>query len=326
MFISLSMQAALTIFRALADPTRLRMLLLVRAMELSVGELAAVLRQSQPRVSRHVKILADAGLLRRYKEGAWVFVRVGDSAISTPALEAIDALCAGSGNFLAADLVRLAEVRNERVAAANAYFAAHAEQWDGIRSLHVAESEVEAAMVAALAGAPVGRLLDIGTGTGRIIELFGAAATSAVGIDRSPDMLRLARGKLEAAGLRGCEVRQADMYALPRPAGSADTVVLHQVLHFADAPAQAIAEGARVLSPGGRLLVVDFARHDHEELRAQHAHVRLGFDDAQVSGWMRTAKLEPQVVAHLRGGELTVTLWLGTRTTDTRAGKQRKAA
>lgn len=320
------MQSALTIFRALADPSRLRMLLLVRAMELSVGELAAVLRQSQPRVSRHVKILADAGLLRRYKEGAWVFVRIGDTAISAPALAAIDALCVGSGDFLAADLARLAEVRDERVAAANAYFAAHAEHWDGIRSLHVAESEVESAMVAALAGAPVGRLLDIGTGTGRIIELFGASASSAVGIDRSPDMLRLARGKLEAAGLPGCEVRQADMYALPRADGSADTVVLHQVLHFADAPAQAIAEAARVLAPAGRLLVVDFARHDHEELRARHAHVRLGFDDSQVSNWMRAAKLEPRVVEHLRGGELTVTLWLGTRVAGNSAGQQRRKA
>jgi ArsR family transcriptional regulator len=295
-------------------------------MELSVGELAAVLRQSQPRVSRHVKILADAGLLRRYKEGAWVFVRVGDDAVSAPALAAIDALCGGSGDFLAADLARLAEVRAERVAAANAYFAAHAEQWDGIRSLHVAESEVEAAMVAALDGAPVGRLLDIGTGTGRIIELFGATASNAVGIDRSPDMLRLARGKLEAAGLSGCEVRQADMYALPRANGTADTVVLHQVLHFADAPAQAIAEAARVLAPGGRLLVVDFARHDHEELRARHAHARLGFDDGQVSGWMRGAGLDARVVDHLRGGLLTVTLWLGTRTSDNRSGQQRKAA
>jgi ubiquinone/menaquinone biosynthesis C-methylase UbiE len=318
------MQSALTIFRALADPTRLRMLLLVRAMELSVGELAAVLRQSQPRVSRHVKILADAGLLRRYKEGAWVFVRVGDMDISAPALAAIDALCGPSNDLLDADLVRLAEVRAERVAAANAYFAAHAEHWDGIRSLHVAESEVEAAMVAALDAAPVGRLLDIGTGTGRIIELFGQSAVSAVGIDRSPDMLRLARGKLEAAGLAACEVRQADMYALPRPDQSADTVVLHQVLHFADAPALAIGEAARVLAPGGRLLVVDFARHDHEELRARHAHARLGFDDTQVSGWMRAAGLEAKVVDHLRGGQLTVTLWLGTRGAGT--GQQRKAA
>jgi len=310
------MQTALAIFRALADPTRLRMLLLVRAMELSVGELAAVLRQSQPRVSRHVRILADAGLLRRYKEGAWVFVRLGDAALTAPVCAALDALMVGDGSVAAADRARLTEVRAERVAAANAYFAAHADQWDDIRSLHIAEDVVEAAMQAALGVRPVGRLLDIGTGTGRIIELFGTRAASAVGIDRSPDMLRLARGKLEAAGLADCEVRQADMYALPRPDGSADTVVLHQVLHYAQTPALAVAEAARVLSPGGRLLIVDFAPHAREELRARHAHARLGFEDAQVCDWMAAAGLAPRVVEHLRGGEtqaLTVTLWLGER-------------
>lgn len=309
---SLFMEPTLIMLRALADPTRLRVLLLVRRMELAVGELAQVLRQSQPRVSRHIKILADAGLIRRHKEGAWVFVRIGDSPHVEPVLRMLDALLP-SEESIAADLAQLAAVRAERVAAANAYFAAHAESWDDIRSLHVAESEVEAAVVAALAGRPVGSLLDIGTGTGRMIELLGAFASTAVGIDRSPEMLRLARGKLEAAGLSGAEVRQADMYALPRADGCTDTVVLHQVLHFADAPAAAIAEAARVLVPGGRLLVVDFAPHNHEELRARHAHVRLGFEDGQVAEWMAEAGLACRSVRHLRGGPLTVTLWLGER-------------
>jgi len=323
------MEPALAIFRALADPTRLRMLLLVRAMELSVGELAAVLRQSQPRVSRHVRILADAGLLRRSKEGAWVFVRLGEAALTAPVLAAIDALVAQTATDVAdSDAARLAQVRAERVAAANAYFAAHAEQWDDIRSLHIAEERVEVAMTAALAAVPVGHLLDIGTGTGRIIELFGPHATSAIGIDRSPDMLRLARGKLEAAGLSACEVRQADMYALPRPDGSADTVVLHQVLHFAQTPELAVAEAARVLAPGGRLLIVDFARHAREELRARHAHARLGFDDAQVCDWLTAAGLVPQVVTHLGAADsdaLTVTLWLGTRAPRSRTAQKEAA-
>ncbi|MGL4543895.1 MAG: ArsR/SmtB family transcription factor, partial [Polymorphobacter sp.] len=284
-------------------------------MELSVGELAAVLQQSQPRVSRHVRILADAGLLRRFKEGAWVFVRLGDAALTAPVLALIETLCGGDTVTFGADRARLVEVRAERVAAATAYFAAHAEQWDDIRSLHVADDRVEAVMLAALADQPIGRLLDIGTGTGRIIELFGPHADGAIGIDRSPDMLRLARGKLEAAGLSACEVRQADMFALPRPDGSADTVVLHQVLHFAENPGAAIAEAARVLAPGGRLLVVDFARHAREELRARHAHARLGFDDAQVCDWLALNGLATQVVDHLGGGDgsLTVTLWLGQR-------------
>ena len=306
------MKTALAIFRALADPTRLRMLALVHRMELSVGELAHVLRQSQPRVSRHVKILADAGLIERHKEGAWVFVRLGDAARVGPVLAALDAWGAGE-SIAETDLARLAAVRAERVAAAEAYFAAHADAWDRIRSLHVADAEVEAAIVRALGGRIVGDLLDVGTGTGRMIELLGPRASHAIGIDRSPEMLRIARAKIEAAGLAHCQVRQADMYALPQPDGSADTVVLHQVLHFAHEPAEAIAEAARVLAPGGRLLIIDFAPHDREELRTAEAHARLGFEDSAVLGWIGAAGLQARVVEHLTGGELTVTLWLGER-------------
>lgn len=313
------MPGALAIFRALADPTRLRMLALVRRMELSVGELAHVLRQSQPRVSRHVKILVDAGLLERHKEGAWVFVRLGKEATVGPVLAAIDALAKAEDATTMADLARLAAVRAERVAAAEAYFSAHAEAWDDIRSLHVSDAEVEAAIMRALCDRPLGTILDIGTGTGRMIELLGPAANEAVGIDRSPEMLRVARGKIEAAGLQHCQVRQADMYALPQRDASADTVVLHQVLHFAHEPADAVAEAARVLAPGGRLLIVDFAPHDREELRQRYAHARLGFEDAQVIGWMEQAGLKARVVDHLTGGPLTVTLWIGERAGAARA-------
>ncbi len=309
------MQTALPVFRALADPTRVRILLLVRRMELAVGELAQVLGQSQPRVSRHVRILADAGLVRRTKEGAWVFVRLGDAGVCGPALAALDGWNEGEA---AADIAALAAVRAERDASATAYFEAQAATWDRVRSLHIAESEVEAAVVAALGGRNLGTLLDIGTGTGRMIELLGSRASAATGLDRSPEMLRLARGRIEAAGLGHAEIRHGDMFALPQRSASVDTVVLHQVLHFADAPADAIAEAARVLAPGGRLLVADFAPHDREELRARHAHMRLGFDDPQVSGWMRASGLDARVVAHLCAPEgieqpLTVTLWLGER-------------
>lgn len=304
------MQKALNIFRALADPTRLRILSLVRRMELSVGELAQVLRQSQPRVSRHVKILAESGLLERYKEGAWVFLRAGRGDVAAPAFAALDGW---SIDASAADVERLAAVRAERVAAAEEYFAAHADEWDRLRTLHVADAEVEAAIGRVLGDRPVGRLLDIGTGTGRMIELLGPAANDSLGIDRSVDMLRIARAKIEAAGLSHAQVRQADMYALPVGDGGADTVILHQVLHYAHEPAQAIAEAARVLAPGGRLLIVDFAPHNREELREQHAHVRLGFEDELVCGWLASAGLEARVADRLTGGPLTVTLWIGER-------------
>ncbi len=304
------MTDALRTFRALADPTRLRILMLVRRMELSIGELAQVLRQSQPRVSRHVKILADAGLIDRHKEGAWVFLRGGRGMEAQPAFAALDAWQIEPAS---SDVERLAAVRAERATAAEEYFAAHADEWDSIRSLHVADTEVEAAIQRVLGDRSIGTLIDIGTGTGRMIELLGPVAEGSLGIDRSVDMLRVARAKIEAAGLRQAQVRHADMYALPVDDHCADTVVLHQVLHFAQDPAAAIAEAARVLAPGGRLLIVDFASHDREELRQLHAHMRLGFDDAQVCHWLGESGLSSRVVDRLSGGPLTVTLWIGER-------------
>ena len=303
------------IFRALADPTRLRILALLRAMELSVGELAQVLGQSQPRVSRHVKILIDGGLAQRRKEGSWAFLSLAERARTEPLFAMLDrwAELDGEAPSTEADAARLAAVRADRTAAAERYFAAHAKDWDEIRSLHIAESEVEAAIARALADRPIGRLVDIGTGTGRMIALFGRHAGHAVGVDRSPEMLRLARVKLAEAELGAAELRQGDMYALPLAAGSADTVIIHQVLHFAHQPAAAVAEAARLLAPGGRLLVVDFAAHEREELRDRDAHARLGFSDETMLHYLDSAGLEPRVVEHLEGGELTVTIWTGER-------------
>ena len=219
----------------------------------------------------------------------------------------------GENPWMTADAARLAAVRADRAAAAERYFSSHAENWDALRSLHVAESEVEAAIARALGDKPVGALIDIGTGTGRMLELFGRAARRALGVDRSPEMLRLARVKLAQAGIQSAELRQGDMYALPIASGSADTVILHQVLHYAQQPAAAVAEAARLLRAGGRLLIVDFAPHDIEELRLRDAHARLGFADEAVVKWMEEAGLDASVVDRLEGGDLTVTIWLGER-------------
>lgn len=314
------MSVSLDIFRALADPTRLRIIALLRKMELSVGELAQVLGQSQPRVSRHVKILCDAGLALRRKEGSWAFLAPGAPHRVDPLFRALDLWQAddGESRWIFADAARLAAVHADRAAAAERYFAAHAVQWDAIRSLHVAESEVEAAMASALAEAPIGRLVDVGTGTGRMIELFGHAALSATGIDRSPEMLRLARVKLSGLDLGSWELRQGDLAALPVPDACADTVILHQVLHFIPAPEGAIAELSRILSHNGRLLIVDFAPHDREELRDRDAHARLGFSDEQVAGWFSAAGLECDLVENLKGGTLTVKLWRARRRPEAR--------
>lgn len=309
-------------FQALADPTRLRIVALLRLMELSVGELAQVLGQSQPRVSRHLKILADAGVLERRKEGSWVFLTLASAERLEPMFALIDRWSDESTQTLfASDIARTDAIRAERAEAATRYFTAHADVWDKIRSLHVAESEVERSIDRALGNRSLGRLVDIGTGTGRMIELFGPRSTEAIGIDRSSEMLRLARVKLQAAGIPS-SLRQGDMYALPLQDESADNIIIHQVLHYAHSPASAIAEAARVLAPGGTLLVVDFAAHDREELRASDAHIRLGFEDEVMAGWFAAAGLEVDQVEHLRGGELTVTLWRGVKA----AVSQRRAA
>jgi ArsR family transcriptional regulator len=297
------------LFQALADPTRLRIVALVRELEMSVGELAQLLGQSQPRVSRHVKILVDAGMLVRRKEGSWVFLTIANAELAA-ALFALTELAADgeAAAALGADKARLAAVRRDRADAAERYFAANAHVWDEIRSLHVAESEVEQAIARVLGAGPLGRMVDIGTGTGRMIELFGPSTEQAIGVDKSSEMLRFARAKLEAVAV-SASLRQGDMYALPLDDGSADLVLLHQVLHFAHAPGQAIVEAARLLSPGGRLLIVDFAPHEREELREIAQHARLGFSDEAVLGWLADAGLTGEVVEHLAGGELTVTIW-----------------
>ena len=306
------MTAALDIFRALADATRLRILTLLRSMELSVGELAQVLGQSQPRVSRHVKILCDAGLAERRKEGSWVFVALGSSARVDPVLAALDGWSEGQADHWAvADSARLAAVRADRASSAADWFEAHASDWDAIRSLHVAEDQVEAAIARILGDQPLGRVIDIGTGTGRMLELFAPRATRALGIDRSSEMLRLARAKLHDQS--NAELRQADLYALPMGDADADLAILHHVLHFAQQPGAAIREAARVLGDGGRLLIADFASHDREELRTRDAHTRLGFSDEQILGWFDAAGLSPVQVETLEGGELTVKLWLARK-------------
>jgi len=309
------MTGQLDLFRALADPTRLRIVHLLRAMELAVGEIALVVGQSQPRVSRHVRILVEAGLVERRKEGSWVFLSI-DGGAAAQALGAFldEAPRSPSEDlWVEADLARLAAVRAERVRMAEQYFATHAEQWDALRSLHAPEAQVETAMAGMLGKTPLGRLVDIGTGTGRIATLFAPHADQVVGIDRSAEMLRLARGKLDAAADGKVRFIAGDFYDLPLADGAADTAILHQVLHYAQAPEKVIAETARVLEPGGRLLIVDLAPHEHEELRVRDAHARLGFSDRQMAGWFEAANIELAGVETLPEGRLAVKLWLGRR-------------
>jgi len=311
------MTELLDIFRALADPTRLRIVALLREMELAIGELAVVLGQSQPRVSRHVRILVDAAIVERRREGSWVFLRVAQGGPVGDIVARAEgwSFSPREERVIAHDARRLAAIRIERAASAERYFAEHAAEWDAIRSRHVAESEVEAAMLAMMHNRRLGHLLDIGTGTGRMAEIFAPTARCVTALDRSPEMLRIARSKL-ADQTVPIDLIQGDFLNLPMDDASIDSIIIHQALHFAHEPDRVIAEASRVLRGGGHLLVVDFAPHEDEDLRALAAHARLGFSDAQIRGWFASAGLLLETTQALEGGKLAVKLWLGRRRSD----------
>jgi demethylmenaquinone methyltransferase/2-methoxy-6-polyprenyl-1,4-benzoquinol methylase/ArsR family transcriptional regulator len=298
---------------AAGEATRLRILCLLSEAELTVSELVAILGQSQPRVSRHLKLLVEAGLAARSREGAWAFFRLADEG-GTLARDLVGRLDRADAT-LAADRGRLEVAREARRRQAAAYFAERAADWDTIRALHAPEERVEAALLQIIGEKPFRHLLDLGTGTGRMLELLAPRAVRAVGVDQSAAMLALARSRIDEAALRHVQLRQGDIYAAPVERDGYDLVVIHQVLHFLDDPARALKEAARALSPGGRLVIIDFDPHEEEYLRADFAHRRLGFAISEIEGLLREAGL-----AHIRSmrvppgpgesGKLTVALWI----------------
>lgn len=315
---------------ALDDPTRLRLLRLLARMELAVGELADVLDQSQPRISRHVRILTEAGLVEKRKEGSWVFLR----AAGHGGAEAGETMAASTESLLAAaeredpafaatckdDRERLAAIRAAREEIAEKFFARHAEEWDALRSLHSPDGAVEAELTRLLGvtdahddPAPLGHLLDIGTGTGRMAELYAPGAAHVTAIDKSPEMLRIARARLQHLPPARLSLLQGDFLSLPFDDASFDTVLFHQVLHYAQAPERALAEAARVTKAGGTIAIVDFAAHAREDLRSEQAHARLGFTDAQMAALLTGAGFVPQADSALAGSELTVRIWTARR-------------
>ncbi|HWM47148.1 MAG TPA: metalloregulator ArsR/SmtB family transcription factor [Xanthobacteraceae bacterium] len=312
---SVGFDALNAVLKAAGEETRLRILALLAEAELTVSDLTEILHQSQPRISRHLKLLVEAGLLLRFREGAWAFFRLSDQGAAVEIARSLVSRLDPADETIARDRDRLAGIRARRAAAAQSYFTQHAAEWDRIRRLHVSDEAVEAAVAAALADRPFRSLLDLGTGTGRMLELFGPQLERGVGIDLSLDMLALARARLDRAGLKQCSVRQGDIYDLKLPPNSFDVVIVHQVLHYLDDGARALREAARVLRPQGRLLVVDFAPHDLEFLRDEHAHLRLGFPAEVVSQWLEQSGLEmvsyrtlpPE---HGSDGQIAVSLWL----------------
>ena len=301
--------------KAAGEETRLRLLALLAEAELTVTELTDILRQSQPRISRHLRLLAESGLVVRFREGSWAFFRLAEHGPKAELARVLAAQLDPDDAVMTRDRERLAQVRAARATAAQGYFRAHAAEWDRIRRLHAADAAVEAEIQAVLGDRPFRSLLDLGTGTGRMLELLGPDLDRGLGIDLSLDMLALARARLDRAGLRQCSVRQGDIYDLALPRDSFDIVIVHQVLHYLDDGARALREAARVLRPQGRLLVIDFAPHEHEFLREEHAHRRLGFAEETVSQWLEQAGLD--VISHRSvppdagsEGEIAVSLWL----------------
>lgn len=305
--------------KAVAEPTRLRLLSLLARAELTVTEITQVLQQSQPRVSRHLKLMVEAGLLKRFPEGTWVFYRLAEDGEAAGLARAVTALMDADDPVLAEDAARLETIRKTRADEAADYFAENAARWDEIRALHLPEAAVEQAMVDLLGDRPIGTLLDLGTGTGRILEVLSPRAERGIGIDMSHEMLGIARANLERAGLKNAQVRYGNILRLdPGALGvvpQADVAVLHHVLHFFEHPQEVVAQTARLLAPAGRLLIADFAPHGLEHLRENHAHRRLGFSDREVGAWAEAAGLRLVATRDLPPGDgaaakLTVKLWL----------------
>ena len=317
----LSLDQTVELLKAAGEPTRLRLLHLLQQSDLTVSDLVDILGQSQPRISRHLKLLTEAGLLERYQEGAWAYFRLTDQGLGSGIVNSIVEQVDPTDAQIVRDNEHMEKVRKRIAEHAAKYFSQNASQWDEIRSLHVDEERVEEAMREFIGAEPFEAMLDLGTGTGRLLELFSDHYERGVGIDASRDMLALARTRLNDANLSRVQTRQGDMYHLPFSKQSFDLVTIHQVLHFLDDPREAIAEAAKFVRQGGRLLIVDFAPHTLEFLQREHAHRWLGFDDGQMQDWFVDAGLAPVTSRLLEPASkgvneqetLTVSLWLAAK-------------
>ncbi|MEW9614766.1 metalloregulator ArsR/SmtB family transcription factor [Shinella sp. S4-D37] len=313
------------ILKAAGEPTRLRLLALLAHGDLTVTDLTDILGQSQPRISRHLKLLAEAALVDRYQEGAWAFFRLSQGGAAVALVRRLLDAADPADAVFARDDERLRVLKKIRADKAQAYFSRNAAEWDAVRRLHVSEAEVEAKLAEMIGTEPVDGFLDLGTGTGRILQLFEGLYQRGVGVDASRDMLAVARANLDRAGITKASIRHGDIFNLPLERDEFDVVTIHQVLHFLDEPEAAVAEAARMLAPGGRLAIIDLAPHALEHLRDEHAHIRLGFSHQTLAEWLEKAGLAIEEIvdlkpAHSAADALTVTIWLARDQRERAAG------
>jgi ArsR family transcriptional regulator len=313
--VKLGLDDVVDVLKAVGEPTRLRLLALLAAGDLTVTDLTEILGQSQPRISRHLKLLGEAGLIDRYQEGAWAYFRLKQEGKAVTLARALLRHTAEKDTVLLRDGERLSSVKRVRAERAQAYFSRNAAEWDELRRLHVADEDVDKALIDLIGPQPIDSFLDLGTGTGRMLQLLTGHYRRAIGIDASRDMLAVARANLDRANITSASVRHGDIFNLPLEQQDFDLITIHQVLHFLDQPEIAINEAARMLRPGGRLVIIDLAPHGLEYLRDEHAHLRLGFSHQTMSDWLKLAGLDVERVQDLHSGRegdqaLTVTIWL----------------
>ncbi|MFB2550740.1 ArsR/SmtB family transcription factor [Ensifer soli] len=323
---NLGLDEVVDVLKAAGEPTRLRLLALLSSGDLTVTDMTEILGQSQPRISRHLKLLGEVDLVRRYQEGAWAYFRLKDDGAGVALVRHALAAASVADPVLARDRERLQSLKVARAERAQAYFSRNAADWDVMRRHHVSDEAVEAALLELLGDEPVDGLLDLGTGTGRILQLLEGLYRRGVGVDASRDMLAVARANLDRAGITKASIRHGDIFNLPLDGQTFDLVVIHQVLHFLEEPDVAIGEASRMLAPGGRLAIIDLAPHGLDHLRDEHQHIRLGFGEQTMTDWLARASLSVENFIHLRpepddGTRLTVTVWLARDGRETDAAR-----
>lgn len=308
-----NLNSMVQMLKAAGEITRLRLLALLSHGELSVKDMTQILDQSQPRISRHLKLLSDAGIVERHAEGAWAYFALVGQGDAAGLVQNLIAELDFDDAQLGADAAQLKSLRDQQRQQAADYFAGVAQDWDALRGLHVPEAAVEAA-IARHAKSPAHLLIDLGTGTGRMLELLAPHYKQGIGIDSSREMMAVARAKLSDAGISHGHIRHGDIVDLGDYAGQADRIIIHQVLHYFDDPGIILKSATQALNASGEMLIVDFAPHNLEFLRDEHAHRRLGLSQDQMRIWAQAAGLHVARFEDFPHGEgadgLTVCLWV----------------